>query len=119
MTPAEKRREYALRVRYNITAEERDAILAHQGGVCAICGRPEKDGQRRFSVDHDHVTGMVRGILDLRCNRYRLGGLTLEEAEAIVEYLREPPAFEVIGQRAVPEKKPKKRQPRKRSRKTK
>lgn len=44
-----------------------------QGGVCAICGRPEtckhKDGRtRRLAVDHCHATGKVRALLCAACN---------------------------------------------------
>lgn len=39
------------------------ARIAQQGGVCAACGTAEAT-----QVDHDHVTGRVRGILCLHCN---------------------------------------------------
>jgi hypothetical protein len=54
--------------RYGITAEQYDAMLAAQGGVCAICGEVCKSG-RSLAVDHDHVTGEVRGLLCGTCNR--------------------------------------------------
>lgn len=58
---------------YGITVEQFNARLSEQGGVCAICRRPESDlgssGRLRpLSVDHDHVTGAVRGLLCNRCN---------------------------------------------------
>jgi Recombination endonuclease VII. len=59
-------REYHLRHRYGIGQKEFDALLASQGGVCAICG-----AQNPEHVDHDHVFGNVRGILCFNCN----GGL--------------------------------------------
>lgn len=46
-----------------------DHVLAQQGGGCAICGRPPKPGGRRLNIDHDHITGAVRGLLDAACNR--------------------------------------------------
>lgn len=56
-----------LRVRYGLTIEQYENLLAQQDGVCAICNAPPpKD--RRLHVDHDHVTGEVRGLLCLKCN---------------------------------------------------
>jgi hypothetical protein len=59
-------RTYHLRRRYGITAEEADALLAEQGGVCAICMAAPA-----VHVDHDHATGAVRALLCFNCN----GGL--------------------------------------------
>lgn len=53
--------------RFGITAQQYDAILARQNGVCAICRSVCKSG-RKLSVDHDHKTGFVRGLLCSRCN---------------------------------------------------
>lgn len=59
--------------RYGLTVEEHDAMLAAQGGVCAICGNPPNpDGvgpASRLHVDHDHETGEVRSLLCNECNR--------------------------------------------------
>jgi hypothetical protein len=59
-------RHYHLLRRYGIGAAEVDRLIADQGGVCAICGRPDPK-----HVDHDHATGRVRGVLCFGCN----GGL--------------------------------------------
>lgn len=56
-----------LRRKFKMTPEQYAEILAVQGGSCAICGATETDG-RRLSVDHDHVSGAVRGILCRKCN---------------------------------------------------
>ena len=40
-----------------------------QGGGCAICGYPPKPGGRCLSIDHDHLTEAVRGLLCQKCNR--------------------------------------------------
>lgn len=48
-----------------------DEIAARQGNVCAICLAPPS-GKRQCAVlhmDHDHATGLVRGLLCHRCNR--------------------------------------------------
>jgi hypothetical protein len=43
--------------------------LQRQGGVCAICGVPPPQGTRKhFDVDHNHVTGKIRGVVCTRCN---------------------------------------------------
>lgn len=41
--------------------------LAAQNGVCPICRRPPKT--RRLDIDHDHKTGLIRGLLTHRCNQ--------------------------------------------------
>lgn len=45
-------------------------MLSSQSGGCAICGRsPKENNGKRLSIDHDHETGKVRGLLCNRCNR--------------------------------------------------
>lgn len=58
-------RNQALIRKYNSTSEQYEAILTKQGGVCGICHEPKP---YRLSVDHDHVTGTVRGLLCRDCN---------------------------------------------------
>jgi hypothetical protein len=59
-------RTYHLRRRYGITAEDADAMLEAQGGLCAICLTAPAG-----HVDHDHKTGAVHALLCFNCN----GGL--------------------------------------------
>jgi hypothetical protein len=66
-----KRRKHAWDMRrlYGFSVERRLALLADQHYRCAICGYVQgSDCNRRLSVDHDHVTGRVRGLLCTRCN---------------------------------------------------
>jgi hypothetical protein len=56
-------RKSHLKRKYGLTLEAFEALLASQGGGCAICGKPDVD-----HVDQDHRTGRVRGILCFRCN---------------------------------------------------
>lgn len=55
------------RIKYGLTREAFDNMVNLQGGVCAICGVKNWNG-RKPHVDHDHISGQVRGILCHRCN---------------------------------------------------
>jgi hypothetical protein len=70
---AGNRRKANLARHYGLTVAEYDAMLRAQGGVCAICNRPERVERNgkvmRMPVDHDHATGAVRGLLCHSCNR--------------------------------------------------
>ena len=56
-----------LRRQYGITLAQYNAMLAEQGGLCAICNKPSRM-KRPLAVDHDHVTGRIRGLLCFHCN---------------------------------------------------
>jgi Autographiviridae endonuclease VII len=63
-------RAYAIRRKFGIEPEQYDAMLAAQGGHCAICPATEPGGRDRFfHIDHDHKTGKVRGLL---CRNHNL-----------------------------------------------
>jgi hypothetical protein len=52
-----------------LTPDQYAALLEAQGHRCAICLAVEPmRGRRRMYVDHDHQTGLVRGLLCQRCN---------------------------------------------------
>lgn len=88
---------------YGITAQEYWAIHRHQNGVCAICERAT-GATKRLSVDHCHKTGHVRGLLCTTCNAKILGHLR-DDPDALqraINYLHNPPAIHVIGERIVP-----------------
>jgi epoxyqueuosine reductase QueG len=60
--------EYELKYLHNITIDYYDELLKKQNGVCAICLKA-CNKNKRLSVDHDHKTGKVRGLLCNKCNR--------------------------------------------------
>ena len=61
------RLEHHLKHTYGLTLSEYDIMLKYQNNVCAICGGVDKSG-RRLSIDHDHKTGQLRGLLCTACN---------------------------------------------------
>lgn len=90
---AQRARAHAKRVEqvYGLREGEYDALLAFQGGVCALCGKPF--GRKRGAVDHNHADGRVRGIIHGWENTI-LGRIrdSLDWARALVSYLTESPA---------------------------
>lgn len=71
--PTDSRREtwrYSkLKSKYGLTRQAYDAMFDGQNGLCAICHQPEITSfKRTLSVDHDHITGQIRGLLCHFCN---------------------------------------------------
>lgn len=99
--PDRRKRDQYLHRTYGITLVGYEAILEYQGGRCAVCLK--KPAKRALSVDHDHRTGMVRGLLcDPRCNHQLLGTPRGADKDPELflrayEYLTNPPASLVLG----------------------
>lgn len=89
--------ERQVMVRYGLEAGDYARLHAGQAGVCAICQRAT-GRTRRLSVDHDHRTGRVRGLLCRPCNDM-LGHARDSEAFflRVINYLAAPPADAVLG----------------------
>jgi hypothetical protein len=66
MTP-EERRDARLMSTYGISELEYLMMEAAQSGVCAICARPPQP-RTVLVVDHNHESGVVRGLLCSDCN---------------------------------------------------
>jgi len=82
-----KIRAYQMQKDYGLSIEQFDALLTSQSGKCAICKRLFIN--LRNEIDHDHVTGLVRGILCQKCNT--LLGMSNDSPEILlnaVSYLR-------------------------------
>jgi len=99
------RRRYtdtSLKMNYNISIDEYEKLYNEQSGVCAICKKPEirvlNGRPLRLGVDHDHVTGKIRGLLCSSCNTAL--GLLKEDPSIFIsalEYL----GYKVLGVRSV------------------
>lgn len=93
---------------YNLTPEQFQKIWDHQKGLCPITGRKLGDTSKPH-IDHDHVSGHVRGIVTAYANTRLIGRLRDHRtAQALADYLREPPAEKALGERVIAPGRPKK-----------
>ncbi len=78
---------------YGVTLDQYNDQLQSQGGVCAICGKPETNKDRNgktktLAVDHDHKTGENRMLL---CTNHNLllghADDSIEILESAITYL--------------------------------
>lgn len=73
MNAADKKRASHLRNKYGISIEQYNDLLRAQEGNCAICRRAHTEFTTRLAVDHNHITGEIRGLLCNYCNRRVVG----------------------------------------------
>jgi len=60
--------KHQLKRKYNLSIEEYNTLFLIQEGRCYICERHQSECKTKFAVDHDHITGKVRGLLCNKCN---------------------------------------------------
>jgi len=96
---------YSIKRRYGLTTHQVVQLAAVQGEVCAICGSVPDMTQKHgaLHVDHDHATGLVRGLLCRSCN----AGLAFfkddpQRLMAAIGYLKHPPAGQVSYMEPIP-----------------
>jgi hypothetical protein len=53
-----------------------DHWFQRQRGLCAFCGLPLEPNSQRTHLDHNHETGVERGLVHAQCNQ-AIGGLEL------------------------------------------
>ena len=59
--------------KYGMTLGEMQAFVADHDENCDVCGKPDTTHRkltwtRQLTLDHDHVTGKMRGLLCSDCN---------------------------------------------------
>jgi Recombination endonuclease VII len=81
--------KHRLRTKYGMSVDDYDAMLAKQGGCCAVCRTDDPGGTTIWCVDHDHETGEVRGLLCRACN-IALGAVRdrIDTLRAMIAYLQ-------------------------------
>lgn len=87
--------EKRVQATYGLGDGDYDAVYESQGGRCAICQRAT-GATRKLSVDHDHKTLLVRGLLCRPCNN--LLGHARDDPEFFTrakDYLEKPPAQKI------------------------
>jgi hypothetical protein len=53
---------------YGLTLDDYNRMFEKQNGHCAICGTHISELAKPLSIDHDHKTGKIRGLLCNSCN---------------------------------------------------
>jgi hypothetical protein len=67
---AQKRYYENIKYLYGMTPEQYELMLQQQGGHCAVCPAITADTKKtRLHVDHNHETGVIRGLLCTHCNQ--------------------------------------------------
>jgi hypothetical protein len=85
-------RRKSFRQRYKISLEEIIDLLKSQNNLCKICKNIvlyiKEKGNRWAVVDHDHLTGKIRGIICNKCNS-ALGFFEdkIENLKSAIQYL--------------------------------
>lgn len=84
-----KRKNNSLKSKYNLTLDGYNELFRSQKGCCAVCGEKETSANKcDLSVDHDHKTGIVRGLLCDRCNRMiGFAGEDISKLQKAIDYL--------------------------------
>lgn len=85
----QRHRFYHKKTAYGLTKEEYEAMYTSQGGRCKICQKdfpPLSERKKAVVVDHNHLTGVVRGLLCQECNKAL--GCVKENPEILREMIR-------------------------------
>lgn len=88
---ADQKFDAYLRRTYGITLQFYRDLLEYQGGRCYICHR--KPGRIRLAVDHNHLTGEVRGLICGRSWRDPVSGRDYPACNRIIGMAHDNPAF--------------------------
>jgi recombination endonuclease VII len=84
-----------LRRVFLLTPEQWIRVFEYQHGCCAICGALLPD--TCTLTDHDHKTGLFRGLLCFRCNAALRDYMDVSFMEKALAYLKNPAATAALG----------------------
>ena len=61
-----------VKLKYGISVEDIENLMIQQNSLCALCKNPisfnSEEKKDKPHIDHDHESGIVRGLLCLTCN---------------------------------------------------
>jgi len=99
----DKRYKYGVKARlkrrYGLVQGDYEAMLALQGGHCALCNTtPEQERYKKLNIDHCHETGIIRGLLCTSHN-HAIGkmGDNEENLLRVLAYVRGSHAYKKRG----------------------
>lgn len=80
-------RDSLLREKYGIDLAEYNNMFIRQEGRCALCQRKSK---LSLAVEHSHITGTIRGLCCMTCNRDIIGPLdgSTEKFDKAIAFLQ-------------------------------
>ena len=91
----EVKHSFTIKSKFGITKKHYNEMEAASFGACEICKMPDSAG-RKLSVDHNHVTGVIRGLLCTKCNA-AIGALKtdagIELLQNAIEYIKRTEAY--------------------------
>ncbi|KKN73549.1 hypothetical protein LCGC14_0400010 [marine sediment metagenome] len=92
-------RQQYLRANYGMTPEDYEQLLQAGNKRCWLCGTTEPGrNDKHFSVDHDHITGRIRGLLCFACNAGIIGRMEEREVtlKTLANYLKGKKACRIL-----------------------
>jgi len=82
-------RKRSLQLLYGMTLEQYNKIFDKQNGCCSICGKHQSECNKALSVDHNHSSNQVRGLLCNYCNRgIGIFNENIQSLNSAIEYLK-------------------------------
>ena len=83
-----QRRASSLKSRYGLSVDDYNRLLESQSGCCLLCGVHQDELSYPMFVDHNHESGVVRGLLCSKCN-FKVGWIetNLNDLDKIIKYI--------------------------------
>lgn len=94
MPTTQKQKDQRDALLYNLLPGERARIAKFQNGKDPITGAPLKPNS---NLDHDHNSGLARGLLNPLTNKRLIENTDL--LRAMIAYLEDPPAPKALGEK--------------------